>query len=116
MNNLKGLRYKKRVSLTDIANATGIALSTLSRIESGDRNFTIAQRIQLCEYFGCDEDTLLGLKEVEVDNTIIKYVETSIFKKVVSLLMDMNDAELNEISQYAEFVKSKRKPNNIDKI
>lgn len=38
---LKGLRTQRTLSLTSLAEATGISLSTLSRLESGQRRPTL---------------------------------------------------------------------------
>jgi transcriptional regulator with XRE-family HTH domain len=56
---LKHLRLRREVTLTDLAAATGISTSTLSRLESGLRRPTLEQLLPLARYHGVTIDSLV---------------------------------------------------------
>lgn len=45
---LRRLRFERRLSIADVATATGIAKSTLSRVENDQLSLTYAKLLQLC--------------------------------------------------------------------
>lgn len=49
---LRGLRQARRLSLTDLAEATGISASFLSLVENGKSDITIGRLTRLIEYYG----------------------------------------------------------------
>ncbi|MFG2436305.1 helix-turn-helix domain-containing protein [Streptomyces sp. NPDC048508] len=49
---IKGLRTQRTLSLTSLAEATGISLSTLSRLESGQRRPTLELLLPLALSYG----------------------------------------------------------------
>ncbi|GAA3958288.1 XRE family transcriptional regulator [Gordonia caeni] len=56
---LKHLRLRREVTLTQLAEATGISASTLSRLESGLRRPTLEQLLPLARYYGVTIDSLV---------------------------------------------------------
>lgn len=57
---LKGLRTRRNLSLTFLAQATGISLSTLSRLESGQRRPTLELLLPLARELRVDIGELIG--------------------------------------------------------
>jgi transcriptional regulator with XRE-family HTH domain len=57
---LKGLRTQRSLSLTALAEATGISLSTLSRLESGQRRPTLELLLPLARELRVDIGQLIG--------------------------------------------------------
>ncbi|MFF0395985.1 helix-turn-helix domain-containing protein [Streptomyces sp. NPDC005248] len=57
---LKGLRTQRSQSLTSLAEATGISLSTLSRLESGQRRPTLELLLPLARELRVDIGELIG--------------------------------------------------------
>ncbi|MGW0933133.1 helix-turn-helix domain-containing protein, partial [Streptomyces sp. NPDC002644] len=57
---LKGLRTQRSLSLTALAQATGISLSTLSRLESGQRRPTLELLLPLARELRVDIGQLIG--------------------------------------------------------
>jgi transcriptional regulator with XRE-family HTH domain len=57
---LKGLRTQRTLSLTSLAEATGISLSTLSRLESGQRRPTLELLLPLARELRVDIGELIG--------------------------------------------------------
>lgn len=56
---LKHLRLRRDVTLTALAEATGISASTLSRLEAGLRRPTLEQLLPLARYHGVTIDSLV---------------------------------------------------------
>lgn len=56
---LKHLRLRRDVTLTALAEATGISTSTLSRLEAGLRRPTLEQLLPLARYYGVTLDSLV---------------------------------------------------------
>lgn len=56
---LKHLRLRRDVTLTMLAEATGISTSTLSRLEAGLRRPTLEQLLPLARYYGVTLDSLV---------------------------------------------------------
>ncbi len=61
---LQGLRTQRRKTLTDVAAATGISKSTLSRLETGQRRPTLELLLALSHAYGVPLDDLVGAPEV----------------------------------------------------
>ncbi|MFE9749406.1 helix-turn-helix domain-containing protein [Saccharothrix saharensis] len=57
---LKLLRLRREVTLTELADETGISASTLSRLESGLRRPTLEQLLPLARFHGVTLDDLVG--------------------------------------------------------
>lgn len=60
MNRLKELRTKRGLSLRELAQAIGVAHTTLARIEKNERKMSVPQAIALADYFGVTIDYLVG--------------------------------------------------------
>lgn len=56
---LKNLRLRRDVTLTTLADQTGISTSTLSRLEAGLRRPTLEQLLPLARYYGVTIDSLV---------------------------------------------------------
>ena len=56
---LKHLRLRRDVTLTMLAEATGLSTSTLSRLEAGLRRPTLEQLLPLARYYGVTLDSLV---------------------------------------------------------
>lgn len=56
---LKHLRLRRDITLTTLAEETGISISTLSRLEAGLRRPTLEQLLPLARYYGVTLDSLV---------------------------------------------------------
>jgi transcriptional regulator with XRE-family HTH domain len=61
---LKRIRSMRGVSLTDLADSTGISKSTLSRLETGQRKPSLELLLPLAQAYGVPLDELVGAPEV----------------------------------------------------
>lgn len=96
--NLKEARLKKGSSQKDVAENIGVAKSTYSLYESGNREPNVETIKKIADYLDVSADLLLGLSE-ERPHTIAAHFDGDEF----------TEDELDEIRQFAEFVKNKRK-------
>jgi transcriptional regulator with XRE-family HTH domain len=61
---LKRVRKQRQLTLTDLAAATGISKSTLSRLESGQRKPSLELLLPIVQAFGVPLDELVGAPDV----------------------------------------------------
>src|SRR4051794_33563814 len=61
---LKQVRTRRRVTLTGVAETTGISKSTLSRLENGQRRPTLELLLALSQAYRVPLDDLVGAPEV----------------------------------------------------
>jgi transcriptional regulator with XRE-family HTH domain len=61
---LRRLRTQRGVSLTSLAETTGISTSTLSRLETGQRRASLELLLPLAQAYGVPLDDLVGAPEV----------------------------------------------------
>lgn len=57
---LRALRRKREITLADLSTTTGISVSTLSRLESGQRRPTLELLLPLARAYGVQIDELVG--------------------------------------------------------
>lgn len=62
---LRALRQRREVTLAELAASTGISVSTLSRLESGQRKPTLELLLPLSRAHGVALDELVGAPQVE---------------------------------------------------
>jgi transcriptional regulator with XRE-family HTH domain len=60
---LRGLRTRRRITLTGLASSTGISKSTLSRLENGERRPTLELLLALSHAYRVPLDDLVGAPE-----------------------------------------------------
>lgn len=96
-DNLKEARLKSGLSQKDVAENIGVAKSTYSLYESGNREPNVNTIKKISDCLNVSADTLLGLNDRPV--TIAAHFDGD----------EYTEDELDEIRQFAEFVKNKRK-------
>ena len=72
---LRALRRQRDTTLTDVANATGISVSTLSRLEAGYRRPTIELLLPLAQTYGVQLDELIGAPPTGDPRTTLRSLE-----------------------------------------
>ena len=95
--NLKIARERKGLSQKDMAENIGVAKSTYSLYESGNREPNVQTIKKIADILNVSADELLGINEEPT--TIAAHFEGD----------DYTEAEMDEILKFAEFVKAKRK-------
>ena len=97
--NLKLAREQKGLSQKDVAEKVGVAKSTYSLYESGNREPNVQTIKKLANVLDVSADELLGIDTEPT--TLAAHYEGD----------EYTEDELDEIRQFAEFVKNKRKSN-----
>ncbi|MDQ4143504.1 MAG: XRE family transcriptional regulator [Actinomycetota bacterium] len=59
---LRALRRERDITLADVSAKTGISVSTLSRLESGERRATLERLLPLARAYGVTLDELVGAR------------------------------------------------------
>ncbi len=95
--NLKNARERRGMSQKDVAEEIGVAKSTYSLYESGNREPNVQTIKKIADVLNVSADDLLGLNDESV--TIAAHFDGD----------EYTEDELDEIKAFAEFVKSKRK-------
>ena len=95
--NLKEARLRSGLSQKEVAKNIGIAKSTYSLYESGNREPNVNTIKKIADCLNVSADTLLGLNEEPT--TLAAHFDGE----------EYTEDELDEIRQFAEFVKNKRK-------
>lgn len=96
-DNLKEARLRSGLSQKEVAENIGVAKSTYSLYESGNREPNVNTIKKIADCLNVSADTLLGLNEEPT--TLAAHFDGEEYTK----------DELDEIRQFAEFVKNKRK-------
>lgn len=94
--NLKIARERKGLSQKDIAEGIGVAKSTYSLYESGNREPNVQTIKKIADILNVSADELLGIDDEP--QTIAAHFDGN----------EYTEEELDEIKKFAEFIKSKR--------
>ena len=97
--NLKIAREKKNMTQKEVADSIGVAKSTYSLYESGNREPNVQTIKKIADTLNVSADDLLGLNEQPI--TVAAHFDGNEF----------TEAELDDIRAYAEFVKNRRNSN-----
>lgn len=95
--NLKLARERKGISQKDMAENIGVAKSTYSLYESGNREPNVQTIKKIADILNVSADELLGIDEEPA--TLAAHFDGD----------EYTEEELDEIKQFAEFIKAKRK-------
>lgn len=102
-NVLRLLRNEKNMSQQELADALGVSKSAVNMYERGERQPNFETLEVIADYFNVDTDYLLGrttkTTRVIQPDTLAAHFDGN----------EYSEDELEEIRQFAEFVKNKRK-------
>jgi len=100
---IKQIRQQRQMSVTDLAKKVDINKSTLSRYENGTRKIPMEDIADFANVLGVTTESILVEQKENNKNK-------SSFETIAAHLDgDLTEEEWQEILDYAEFVKSKRK-------
>lgn len=97
--NLKVARERRQLTQTQMADALGVAKSTYSLYESGKREPNVQTIKKISDILNVSADELLGLIQEPQLSTFTAHFDGAKY----------TDSELEEILQFAEFVKNRKK-------
>lgn len=96
-DNLKEARLKRNLSQKEVADQIGVAKSTYSLYESGNREPSVQTIKKISDVLNVSADELLGM--TDQPTTIAAHFDGD----------EYTEEELEEIRRFAEFVKSRKK-------
>lgn len=100
---IKELRSNKGISQKKLADAIGVAQSSINYWEKGQRTPSVAAAQKLADYFNITLDELYDIDDIdnipESTNTLAAHFDGD----------EYTDEELEEIKRFAEYIKSRRK-------
>ena len=97
-NNLRKIRVQKGMSQKDVARKIGVAKSTYSLYESGNREPNLVTIKRIVSALNISADELLGIDNYD-SSMIVVHFDNKVY----------TEDELEEIKRFAEFIISKRK-------
>lgn len=106
MQQVRKLRKERNLSMKEFGNLVGLAESTISLYENGKRQPDNEKLIQMADFFGVSVDYLLGRIEKETPPDM-ELSEGE--KQLIALIKELTDEEAQELSNYVDFIISKRK-------
>lgn len=114
---LKSLRKNKGISQTEFGNILGLATSTVSGYEKGNRMPDLNTLNKIADYFGVSVDYLLD-RDTEINNTEKEFIVDlgrltleEIIQKY-NLVIDNQEATLEEIQGAIAWIKAHRQMGN----
>ena len=97
------LRQKHNVSQKKLAEFLGVGVPCLSLWENGQRKIGLEYLTKIGEFFNVSIDYLLGVSPIERQDL------TEEEKQLVELIKDLDDKQTEELSNYVDYLLSKRK-------
>lgn len=102
---IKRLRKQKGLTQDELADALGVSRSAVSMWELGSRepNFEAAETI--ADFFNVSLDSLISQKQID---DYVNELRKNQLKKVLFGTTNISDEKLNEVLEYARFVKERK--------
>lgn len=102
---LKELRAQKNITQDDMANLLNVKRQTYSAYERGVSFPDVIALVKMADFFGVTTDYLLGCKKnISADSPLSDEI-----KSLIDSYSDLNKDELKKVTEYIEFLKTKRK-------
>ena len=106
---IKELRKQKNISQTELGNILGVTRSTICQYEQGRRQPDNASLVKIADFFEVTVDYLLGREErIPTLSNTTEY-ESEEEKQLLSLITQMTHEEVEELSNFVDYIISKRK-------
>lgn len=102
---LKELRKNRNLTQTGLANALNLSHGAIAMYETGKRQPDNETLTRIADYFGVSVDYLLG-REIP---TIPDYTPSEEEKQLLTMIMSMTEEEVDELSNFVDYILSKRK-------
>lgn len=109
---LRKLRKEKNITMKQLANYLKISESAISQYENEKREPDYNTLCKLADYFGVSVDYLLG--RTDLNEEPLLYVPENVRNTPIAFsggLEDLTQEDLNEVSNYIEYLKNRKKNN-----
>lgn len=105
---IKELRKKMGISQTELGLILGVTRSTICQYEQGKRQPDNTTLIKLADFFGVTVDYLLG-RDCGEPQPAEPIALSRDEKKLINLLYQLEEDELETLSKFVDFIISQRK-------
>lgn len=96
--------------MRDLAEKVGINYVTFSRLENEVRPFNLDHLTRLSQFFDCSFDYILGKSDERKPTQKAAFQELdSVSLALLAHTKDLTDAEKQQVVDFIEFIKSKKK-------
>lgn len=105
-NRIEELCRSKGINITVMCQQSGAPRGALSDIKTGrKKGLSSATLEKIAEYFGVSVDYILG-REAHIGDFSLELSENE--KKLLELIKQLSDDEVKQVSDYIDFILSKR--------
>ena len=112
LNRLKQLRLERNLSMRDLALKVGINYTTFSALENEKRPFNLDHLTRLSQFFDCSFDYILGKSDERKPQSRPQFQELdSVQIALLAHTKDLSNEEKQQVMDFIEFIKSKKKGN-----
>ena len=112
LNRLKQLRKEQHLTIQQLGEKVGINFTTISRLEAGERLFTLDHLTRLSQFFDCSFDYILGKSDERKAQPNKPFKELdSVQIALLAHTKDLSPEEAKQVMDFIEFIKSKKKGN-----
>lgn len=101
MNKIKELRKERGWKQEELGRLLNVKSAAISKYENEHIPLTAETISMLCEIFNVSADYLLNIPNNK--NSVTNYVQI-----IINSCSDLNEEELKKVSEYIDFLKSKR--------
>lgn len=116
MNRVKQLREEKHITQEKLAKAVGIDRTTISKVESGERELTLDHLQRISKFFDVSFDYVLGTSnDRKIKVQVIDIQPDGVTKTQMEFLKKIEELDVKDIEQvmdYIDFLKSKERKTN----
>lgn len=112
MNRIKQLREEKRLTQEKLSSLVGMDRTTISKLESGERDCTLDHLQRLSKFFDVSFDYILGNSDERKNKVVFTDVTqdgkiTKVQMEFLKRVEDLNVKDMEQVFDYIDFLKSK---------
>lgn len=103
MNQIKSLRKAKKITQKQLGDVLGVAESTISMYESGNRQPDVDTMRKIADYFNVTIDYLIGGENISSSD------KDELDKKIIKIFDSLSEADQAQVLDYARYLLMREK-------
>lgn len=103
MNQIKSLRKAKKITQKQLGDVLGVAESTISMYESGNRQPDVDTMRKIADYFNVTIDYLIGGENISSSD------KDELDEKIIKIFGSLSEADQAQILDYARYLLMREK-------
>lgn len=103
MNRIKSLRKAKKITQKQLGDVLGVAESTISMYESGNRQPDVDTMRKIADYFNVTIDYLIGGENISSSD------KDELDEKIIKIFGSLSEADQAQILDYARYLLMREK-------